>query len=178
LDVLDDLKQLLFDKKQKLEFEPYKFLGDGWILLFPHETSGQKLIRLLHLLAMTFASRFSRYVEPILEVQPDVKGMTFGVDVGLIHRVRMFGTHERIGRPLVVASRLQGAIRDGSECPADKVLVSRHCYEKYFAGVGDITCYNPVHTSRRLRNIRGGGNFPCSLLTLPKQRGCAFEVIK
>jgi hypothetical protein len=170
LDVLDDLKTLLFEKKQNLKFEPYKFVGDGWILLFPADTSGQQVIRLLHQLSLTFARRFSNYVEPILEVQPEIKGLTFGVDVGLIHRVRMFGAHERIGRPLVVACRLQGAIKDGCECPAEKVLVSRQCYEKYFARVGDITRYNPVHTSRPLRNIRGGSDFPCSLLTLPVER--------
>jgi class 3 adenylate cyclase len=166
LDVLDELKQLLYQKKQDLKFEPYKFVGDGWILLFPPNTSGQELIQLLHLLSLHFATRFKRYIEPILEVQPQIQGLTFGVDVGLIHRVRMFGVHEYIGRPLNVACRLQGAIKDDEVAsPADKVLVSHHCYEKYFAGVGDINRYNPTKTSRQLRNIREGKNFDCLLLS-------------
>ena len=59
LDVLDGLKQRVFEQKKKLTFEPYKFMGDGWILLFPPETSGRDLIRLLGFLAQTFADRFS-----------------------------------------------------------------------------------------------------------------------
>lgn len=165
--VLDELKQLLYEKKQDLKFEPYKFVGDGWILLFPPNTSGQELIRLLHSLSLNYASRFKRHIEPILEdPPPQIQGLTFGVDVGLIHRVRMFGAHEYIGRPLNVACRLQGAIKDDEVMsPADKVLVSRHCYEKYFAGVSDINRYNPNETSRQLRNILGGKNFDCLLLS-------------
>ena len=167
LDLLDDVGQLLFEKKSDLKFEVYKFVGDGWILLFPSDTSGQQLIRFLHLLALTFENRFREHLGSILEVSPRIRGLTFGVDVGTIHRAPLFAKNEYIGRALVVACRLQAAVKEHVEVPSNKVLVSRPFFQRYLASVPDIQRHHPAETVRRLRNIRNGEDFHCVMLSLP-----------
>src|SRR5262245_30700323 len=42
---LTELKRYLAREQKRLPFDPYKFTGDGWILLFPASTNGSALLR-------------------------------------------------------------------------------------------------------------------------------------
>ena len=44
---LSKIKHYLADTQKTVLFDPYKFTGDGWILLFPPNTDGQLLLTFL-----------------------------------------------------------------------------------------------------------------------------------
>lgn len=168
LDLFDELKQFLYEQKEELGFKPYKFLGDGWILLFPIEVAGDRVLVFLDLLCRKFQRLYTREVEPILENKPRLTGLTFGADVGQLHRVRMFGIQEYLGRAVILACRLQSAIKDGDAQPQYKLLASPQCYERYFKGAGR---YKALETARKLRNVRGGETFTCVSLSFAGSTG-------
>lgn len=168
LGVLDELQSLLYVKEKAVPFIAYKFVGDGWILLFPRDSSGGDIIHFLQSLSSLFANRFEEYVKPaLMKTPPKNPGLKFGVDVGITHRVRMLGAHEYIGRPLVTACRLQARIEDPETDPADKVLISEGCYQRYFSEMSDVRRYDPTPITRDLKGIAGGTDFSCVLLSFP-----------
>ena len=87
-----------------LKFEAYKFLGDGWLLLFPKETSGELLLGFFAQVSGLFASRYHTIIRPHLAEEPKKIGVSFGVDIGEVYHF----DSEYFGMPLVIASRLQG----------------------------------------------------------------------
>ena len=131
----------------------YKFIGDGWILLLPSETKGSALVDFLTGLSRRFSEELQKLVVPRLQDTPEIMGLTFGVDKGRLIRFQMVGRTEYIGRPLNVASRLQGAIKDRDRHPAYKVLFSKHTYSD-LAIPRDSGKVEQV--KRSLRNIQGG----------------------
>jgi len=46
------------EQKATAPFDPYKFTGDGWLLLFPATTDGVRLLRFLETCAYTSLSSF------------------------------------------------------------------------------------------------------------------------
>ena len=144
-------------------FEVYKFIGDGWILLFPPEWTGESLVILLEELCRRFEKHWTRYVKPRLQTRPAVVGLTFGVDRGELVKFRMMGQPEYIGRALNVASRLQGAVKQKDDNPAYKVLFSNPSFKALrlshdFRPSRTVTC--------TLRNIQGGATYSCVKMTL------------
>jgi len=147
------LKKFLKSESQRLGFEVYNFIGDGWILLFDVGTAGDNLISFLERLSGHFKSEFERSVEPSLGKTPLVTGLTFGIDKGPLVRIVMLQRVEYIGRALNVASRLQTAIKDKDKKPQYKVLLSKNAYSalrmpKHFRKIVTVT--------RSLRNINEG----------------------
>jgi class 3 adenylate cyclase len=144
-------------------FEVYKFIGDGWVLLFPPEKSGESLVTLLEELCRRYKKHWTRYVKPRLQSRPAVVGLTFGVDRGELVKFRMMGQPEYIGRALNVASRLQGAVKQKDDNPAYKVLFSNPSFKALrlshaFRPSKTVTC--------TLRNIQGGNKYSCVKMTL------------
>ena len=159
-DNLRSLRDLLISTKDFIRLKShipglllYKFIGDGWILLFPPRTSGSALLDFLTRLSKRFSKGLANSVVPRLQSTPDVMGLTFGVDKGRLVRTRMMEQVEYIGRALNVASRLQGAIKDKDHNPAYKVLISKHAYTDLAIPVED---YSVEPVTRKLRNIQGG----------------------
>lgn len=103
-------------------FEVYKFIGDGWVLLFPPTVTGEALVSFLEKLCQLFKNKINRLVVPHLQSPPSVMGLTFGIDQGELVRLVMMGNDEYIGRPLNIASRLQGSIKQKDDNPSYKVL--------------------------------------------------------
>jgi class 3 adenylate cyclase len=86
------------------------------------------------------------------------------VDKGALIRVVMNGVEEFIGRPLNIAARLQGAIKDRGGDPASKVLISNNAYDGMRTAV---RAKMKVQSARRkLRNISGDGYFECKKVFL------------
>jgi len=76
------LKKFLVTRSGELSFEIYKFLGDGWILLFNDTVSGTDLIKLLQDTCVEYHRLFHQGVCRVLEGDHTI-GMTFGVDAGV-----------------------------------------------------------------------------------------------
>lgn len=161
---LTALKQYLASAQKNVKFDPYKFTGDGWILLFPAETDGKVLFKFLQDLCTFFRSEFRQQVLKHLATPPSITGLTFGVEKGPLVSMTMYGQWEYIGRALNIACRLQSAIKVRDKSPAYKVLVTNDVFNEYFAfAARKVTVYN---VRRRLRNIRGGADFRCKKIHL------------
>lgn len=161
--LLIDLKSFLKEKAARLDFTPYKFIGDGWILLFPINISGTALIDFLEELSKLFERRLKTLVVPRLERSPLILGLTFGIDVGPLVRITMLGNREYVGRPINVASRLQSAIKDKDHKPGYKVLFSKPAFNQLQL---KKDYRKTERVSRKLRNIRNGERYACVKLWL------------
>jgi hypothetical protein len=89
--LLTSLKEYLAAAQERVLFDPYKFMGDGWILLFPHNTDGKLLFTFLQDLCGFFRNEFQKKVVRHLATPPPITGLTFGIEKG--PRVRMTMYH-------------------------------------------------------------------------------------
>lgn len=127
-DLLIRLKEDLLAESSRLHMQLYKFIGDGWILLFPADISSDQLLDFLSHLSMLFDVQFDSQIYPVLQRTPIPIGLTFGIDAGELVRLEMKDQTEYVGRALNVASRLQSATR---ELPGDagyRALFAKHAY--------------------------------------------------
>lgn len=153
-DLIDSVKHHLAAAQSTVLFEPYKFTGDGWILLFPKNTDCELLFAFLKGLCEFFQAEFQELVLQHLAFHPPVTGLTFGIDRGPFVTPKIFGQQEYVGRTLNVACRLQGAIKDDDNEPAYKALVSNAAYLEYLPCAEHHVQVSTV--TRKLRNIWGG----------------------
>lgn len=151
------------EQKATAPFDPYKFTGDGWLLLFPENTDGLSLLRFLENLCLHFVVEFRRSLLPHLSHTPSVIGITFGIDKGELVSVPMDGRQEYVGRAINVACRLQAAVVEKGHSPAYTALVSNRVYGEYFA---DTKPHRVMKVTRNLRNINNGAEFACRRLWL------------
>ena len=149
-DLLTAIKRHLAAEQKHLLFDPYKFTGDGWILLFPANTDGSALMAFLERLCRFYSDEYRRLIKPNLRNVLKIVGLSFGIDRGWVSRMKMYGQTEYIGRPMIVACRLQGAVKDKGGSPAYKALVTYHAYRKHFA---HLPASRVVRVKRILRNI-------------------------
>ena len=154
-----------------LTFTIYKFTGDGWILLFPaSQVDGHVLIKFLALLSKNFRRLRRKLVEGHLGSLPATRGLTFGVDVGSLHKLVLGDREEFVGRALVLACRLQAAVSQKGKSPNYRVLFTRKVYNKYLKRLGDIMFFD---VTRTLKNIHGGTKYRCKKLNLVPLMGGA-----
>src|SRR3990172_2836977 len=165
---LTAVKRFLRQEARDNGFGVYKFMGDGWILLFPADIGGADLLSFLKGLCEFFQRELKRKVLRYLDAMPQVTGVTLGLERGPLLKTVMFGQREYIGRALKIASRLQTAIKYKAKSPAYKALVSNAVYNDYFRKLPGAKS-KPV--TRILRNIRGGTAFRCRKLTLASNGG-------
>jgi len=163
--MLIGIKNFLRKNTIKYNFDVYKFTGDGWILLFPENTTGKDLLSFLRQLSLFFIDKIKK-IESLLETKPQIMGITFGVDGGQLIKIIMMSKAEYIGRPLNIACRLQDAIKDRDKYPAYKVLVSNHIFQK----LGDCSEYQVLKVKRTLRNIQGGKDYQCVKINLMRKK--------
>jgi hypothetical protein len=162
-DFLGKLKEYLAKEQKKVPFEPYKFTGDGWILLFPADTDGIALSIFLMDLCQFYAKVYRKILKPYLANLPPVAGLTFGIDKGPIEHLIMYGQSEYVGRTINIACRLQGAVKDKGGTPAYKALVSNAVHAEYFKKAA----FPKVFRARRvLRNINRGDTYHCRKIEL------------
>ena len=131
---LGELRRYLAkEQKATAQFDPYKFTGDGWLLLFPANTDGVRLLRFLENLCLYFIVEFRRSLLPHLSHKPALVGINFGIDKGELIPLTMYGQQEYVGRAINVACRLQPAVADKGHSPMYTALVSNRVYSEYFA---------------------------------------------
>lgn len=164
-DLQIDLKSYLFEQSRakEREFEIYKFLGDGYILLFPASYHPATLLEVLSGICRHFATIYAKDIKPLLDRPPKISGITVGIDAGRLIRLKMRNRIEYLGRALNVAARLQGAIKDKDAKPAGKALISAH-YCSHLKKL--LPNYKVTRVKRSLRNI--GEDITCFKVNLLK----------
>lgn len=166
-DLLIDVKELLTRERQAHDFNIYKFVGDGWILLFDIDFPPMELFSFMKRLCEKFRIAFKRRVRPVLTTEIDNIGVTFGLDMGTLIRFVMNEQDEYIGRPINLAARLQGAIRDGDSNPEGKVLMSKPVFDHVRKNISGE--YKVRSVKRTLRNVAGGERYrPIKLMLFEK----------
>ena len=96
--LLTSIKKYLAAAQRRVLFDPYKFTGDGWILLFPKDTDGALVFTFLQDLCRFFKKEFHERVLRHLATPPLITGLTFGVEKGPLHAMTMLRS-ERVHRP-------------------------------------------------------------------------------
>jgi len=160
---ITELKRHLAELQRVTPFDPYKFTGDGWILLFPAETPGPGLLAVLEGVCTFFADRFPRSVLSYLPHRPKSIGLTFGIDKGELIAMKMFKQPEYVGRAINIACRLQSAVGAKGRPPAYNALVTNRVFNEYFA---DLKLVRVDRVKRILRNINNGSTFRCRRISL------------
>jgi len=166
------LKDYMVAKSRKLAFTVYKFIGDGWILLFEQDYNGKRLLNFLVDLSNKFEKEFRGSIYPYLEKPPDVDGFTFGLDSGRLVFIEMMERQEYVGRPINVAARLQGTIQDTDISSGYRVMMSNMLFQHM---KNQLKSFHPELVHRRLKNIIRGGEFPCYRLAISE---IPFKIIK
>lgn len=162
-DLLISVKKFLKQRAEEGMVEVHKFIGDGWVLLFPTTTSGEDLVTFLEDLSRLFRKEMETRILPRLQKAPPIIGLTFGIDSGALLKMIMMGNTEYIGRPLNIACRLQKSIKEGDRSPGYKVLFSRPSFRGLRLRPGFRKC---VQVTRDLANIQGGDDYECVKMTL------------
>jgi len=162
--LLLNLRDYLNKRRTDDGFEIYKFMGDGWVLLFNADTRAEVIFELMKGLSNRYAQLHTSTIRNVLTIEIANLGIAFGIDRGTLVKVVMNNRFEYIGQPLNVAARLQSAISDNDSKPAGKVLISNNA----FVGMrpelqGE---YRIENASRSLRNIAGGRKYLCKKVTL------------
>jgi hypothetical protein len=132
-------------------------------LLFDKDTSGKNIVDFLDDFCMKFHSRFNEKILKILEIHPNVIGLTFGMDKNKLVKIKMDGRDEYVGRAINVACRLQGAIKDNDPAPQYKMLMSNHLFDSY---KDDFSGYECREAKRELKNIAGDKVVSCTKIWL------------
>jgi class 3 adenylate cyclase len=109
----------------------YKFLGDGFILLFNSEYEFDKILSCVGNICQASNTELTRFVSSKLD-RPVLKrmGITVGIDEGMIYQMDFNDTMgiEYFGMPINRASRLQASLKDPGH--ANKALISWKLYSK------------------------------------------------
>ncbi len=164
--LLGNLKEFLRARRSKQSFEMYKFMGDGWLLLFDGSKDIRQLLEFIKELSLWFDEQMTTTIVPLLERAISVRGLSIGIDRGPVIRTRMLNRQEYIGRPVNIACRLQGKAKgeDGTHSREYHVAMSRHVFETC---KHDLSAYFPRKTVRKLHNIRESNHYRLVLAQIP-----------
>jgi len=157
------VKRFLIEQQKTLPFDVYKFMGDGWILLFPETTKGKDLLRFLKDLCVFYKAQLRKEVLQYLDSPPKVTGLTFGLDKGVLGAMLMYNQREYVGRALNVACRLQSAIKQKGGSPANKAMVTNAVFNEHLAPAKGFRVFR---VTRTLRNIANDAVFKCRKIEL------------
>lgn len=130
-------------------FHIYKFVGDGWILLFPTDFPPDTLFSLLKRLHEKFIDVHEKLLKPVLRRPIEPIGLTFGLEVGKLIGLQLNGRDEHVGRPINYACRFQSVVEpDGVK--QGKLLMSANAHDMLKAGIDGV--YN---AKRVMRTVQG-----------------------
>lgn len=166
-DFLIWIKNYLQKKSEQFDFDIYKFTGDGWILLFNPDTSGENLVNFIQQFCKQFKIRYKRKIEDFLETPPTLSGINFGIDRGSLIRFIMNRKIEFVGRAINVACRLQSSIKDKDKSPQYKALITMPLYQELRSSFKD---FKPKRARRKLRNIANGKEVRCMKISFDTQK--------
>lgn len=156
-DLLLQMQDYLQKARTREKFSIYKFIGDGWVLLFDESIQGKTFFAFLKSIRVEYDELYRKTIKPVLNSPIECVGLTFGLDKSTLNKIVMKSRNEYVGRALNVAARLQGAIKDRDKTPQGKVLMSNKAYTELRKGMRKD--YKVYRVRRKLRNISGGENY-------------------
>ncbi|HEX7330406.1 MAG TPA: hypothetical protein VF290_02845 [Pyrinomonadaceae bacterium] len=163
-ELLMEVKNFLTKEEERGKFTIYKFIGDGWILLFDANFPPRDLFLFMRSLCERYNELFNAMVRPNLASHIHTLGITFGLDRGSLSRFDMDGQVEYIGRFINVAARLQGAIKSEDDNPGGKVLMPKHLYASVKQDISQE--FETRRVVVRLSNVAGAEKYRGVLLTV------------
>lgn len=164
--LLKSLHLWIWSNATSTNYVVYKFTGDGWILLFPVDgIDGTGLMNFLEKLSQRHNSLRRKFVDDHLESMPEATGLTFGVDMGPLHKILLGKDVEFVGRAINVACRLQSVVKDKGPEPDYRILFSRTVFNSLLK---EVTNYKFFEVERSLRNISGGERYRCMKANLSR----------
>ena len=176
-DLLIGMKEYLADQVGSAGLIPYKFTGDGWILLAEHSYPGKTLFRVLSGINNNFEDRYTSEIADYLDVRPDIYGLTFGLDEGTLIELIMNDKQEFIGRPINVSCRLQSKIDPVDIKGGFRGLMSNRLYNLLIKPSADeLGEYNFKATTLPLKNLSDGGRLACYRFAIPTNKFRITEV--
>ncbi len=149
--LLGNLKRFMWTLQNETSFTMYKFMGDGWILLFEDgAATGAQLLDLAQALCLEYDRLFRVHIADVLSSKPKHVGITFGVDEGTLMPIVMNRNVEFVGRALNVAARLQTAVKQQKGTPPGTLLMSKNAFSRLRVRRGSelVEC--------KLANVTGG----------------------
>jgi class 3 adenylate cyclase len=149
-DLLLDMKANLQEEGSALAMCLYKFIGDGWVLLFPDSVPKKELCGFLSRFSEWYQRQFESAIRPLLLQEPSPIGLMFGIDLGELIRLDLDDQVEYLGRAINVASRLQTQTKELRGGPSYKAIFSRNSFNSPGPPPRDIAV---EATKVSLRNI-------------------------
>jgi class 3 adenylate cyclase len=131
-------------------FHIYKFVGDGWILLFPPDFPPNELFSLLRRLCEKHSYLHENQLNPVLRRPIEPIGLTFGLEVGKLIGFKMNGRNEHVGRAINYACRFQSVIEPEGGPKEGKLLMSANAHDMMQAGID-----SKYRVKRVLRTVQG-----------------------
>lgn len=156
-EMIKSLNDYLEEKSKKVKFQIYKFIGDGFILTFPGEIEMETILRFAKDLIDTCNQKITNLIDEYTEsiVLPR-KGITIGMDKGIVHQFELNEKIEFIGRALTLACRLQSS----QESPkvVNSILMSVSSYSEIKDQKIKQYCEK---RERTFKNITGNKKIKC-----------------
>jgi hypothetical protein len=151
--MIKDIKNFLKKVENDYNFEIYKFLGDGFILLFDHSVTPEKIYKFSEELVDIVGKIISIYIKDhIQNTELPRKGITIGVDSGILDK----SENEYVGRAINIACRLQGKL-DATDS-VNRIIISK----KIYSIIKDIAIKKQFeYKPKTLKNVNGGKEVPC-----------------
>ena len=157
--LLIGLKEFVIDRRSAIGVEPYKFVGDGWILLFPENISKTEFTEFLTDFSTQFDMSFDGNISGFLQRRPAQIGLTFGVDSGELVQLEMNENIEYLGRAINVAARLQDAAKRIEHADSYQALFSNNSFNTMASPHDHQIRVRSVSVS--LKNVANGDRYEC-----------------
>lgn len=154
------LEKYLIEQHENSGVEVYKFIGDGWILLFPEQVSKKSMMDFL----TGFSNQFCLMYDVVPDFlqdrhRPEIDGLTFGIASGDLVRLELDGRIEYIGFLMNLAARLQDSAKKVEPWRNYQAVFYKDC----FNGMAPKENHGfPVETvAASLRNLAGVEQIEC-----------------
>ena len=149
-DLVNDISSFLSENGSVFGYEIYKFLGDGFILIFYENTIIDQVLLFTIRLVDHCKHAIMQFLEDHVEITNlPRKGITIGLDKGVLYEQTLEDkSQEFIGRPLNMATRLQSSLNRPEH--SNKCLMSKRVYKEITKANFKKICSK---TTRKLRNM-------------------------
>jgi len=151
--MMNDFKNFLVKMQKSFSFEIYKFLGDGFILIFNSSVLIEQIYQFSEELVDIGGKIINLFIQDHLQKKnlPRV-GITIGVDAGTLDHKN----EEYVGRAINIACRLQGKL-DLTDS-VNRIIIS----QKVYGMINDpIVKAKFENKPKKLKNVNDGKEVPC-----------------
>jgi hypothetical protein len=162
--LIDDIMRFLKKNATRYNYDIYKFLGDGFILIFSDSTSIDLILEFCTALTSECNAYIKEFIHLHIEAEGSIRrrGITMGVDKGYVSKLLIDGKDEYVGRPINISTRFQSSL-DGEE-HTNRALLSLKLYYEIKEPNFKALCNE---TSRTLKNMANNSKVKCYEINTP-----------